>query len=263
MGFDISYHPIKTEEIKKWYFDALNDDSIIDQVSKEFRLDNSFTVKYKEIIKVGRETDPTESFEKSHGFYVAVIQGLFRQYFYLRGSAFSFLIEENELFRKYTTGWENILDNKPTNPIANKITENYSSGVYISPQNVINLLNDYESQDEVKSTLNKFYSNGHISVFLKALEAARNINGGVLEATEVIEPNPLDLNSTETYSNLFNCDTEGPLLYQATAIKQIEQIEKANNISSGDILNNYEYVKTDIQNGEKTEKKSFWKRLFG
>ena len=45
-------------------------------------------------LRVGAETESNELFDKSHGFYIAVIQGFFRDYYYTRGSAFSFLVEQ-------------------------------------------------------------------------------------------------------------------------------------------------------------------------
>ena len=34
---------------------------------------------------LGPETEPDELFDKSHGFYIAVVQGFFRDYYYIRG----------------------------------------------------------------------------------------------------------------------------------------------------------------------------------
>jgi hypothetical protein len=33
-------------------------------------------------LRVGAGTEPDELFDKSHGFYIAVIQGFFRDYYY-------------------------------------------------------------------------------------------------------------------------------------------------------------------------------------
>lgn len=60
-----------------------------------------------------------------------------------------------------------------------------------------------------------------LPVFIKALQYAKENNLGLLEASEVVEPNPLDLNNSESYSNLLNCDTEGALIYEKIALKQL------------------------------------------
>lgn len=49
---------------------------------------------------------------------------------------------------------------------------------------------------------------------------------GLLEATDVVVPNVIDLNKTESYSNLFNCDPEGALIYREIAMEQIAQALK-------------------------------------
>ena len=38
--------------------------------------------KYLNTLHVGAETESNELFDKSHGFYIAVIQGFFRDYYY-------------------------------------------------------------------------------------------------------------------------------------------------------------------------------------
>lgn len=43
----------------------------------------------------------------------------------------------------------------------------------------------------------------------------------------MVEPNPIDLNRSESFSNLFNCDTQGALIYADIAAQQIgEAIER-------------------------------------
>jgi len=38
-----------------------------------------------------------------------------------------------------------------------------------------------------------------------------------------VEPNPLDLNKSSSYSNLFNCDPNGAIIYTQTAMQQISE----------------------------------------
>ena len=45
----------------------------------------------------------------------------------------------------------------------------------------------------------------------------------------MVEPNPIDLNRSESFSNLFNCDTQGALIYAEISAQQIgEAIERSN-----------------------------------
>ena len=57
-------------------------------------MEDFYAEKYLDTLRVGAETESDELFDKSHGFYIAVIQGFFRDYYYTRGSAFSFLVEQ-------------------------------------------------------------------------------------------------------------------------------------------------------------------------
>lgn len=149
----------------------------------------------------------------SHGFYIAVIQGFFRDYYYTRGSAFSFLVEQKPEYARYFTSWEQITPVSFPNPMQNRIIENYCSGVYLSPDQVIQLLKDMEQDPKVLEDLEGLWSNGQIAVLKKALSAAAKSGVGLLEATEVVEPNPISPNESTSYSNLYHCDRDGVYLY--------------------------------------------------
>jgi hypothetical protein len=260
MGWDISYHPISEKQINEWYFDVLDNQELIEKLSTENKIEDFYKEKYKETIKVGLETKTDDIFDKNHGYYVAVVQGFFQKFFYTRGSALSF--SENPLLKKYYKKWTEIIPNeKLTKNVNNQIVENYCSGVYISKDKVTELLNDYENNPELRKELDDLFSHNRISVFKKALKFAQENELGLLEATEVIEPNPMDLNNSSCYSNLFNCDPEGAMLYQQAAMEQIAEIEKSQNLEAGEISSKAEYKVTNVE--PKKEKKGFWKKLFG
>lgn len=263
MGYDVSYHPIKEEEIQNWYFDAIDNNKLITKLATAHNMDEFYVQKYKDTLAVAPKTLATEFFDNTHGLYIAVVQGFFRTYYYTRGSAFSFLIDEKPEFKNYTKPWQEIVKTKINNPIKNKITDNYSAGIFIPADKVQQLLSDYKTDQNVKNELDNFYSHQRISVFLKALTFAQENNMGLLEATEVVEPNPMDLNSSTSYSNLFNCDKEGVYLYQDAALEQIREVEQMNNMESGEISKNAAYVKTQVEEVKEKEKKGFWKKLFG
>jgi hypothetical protein len=226
MGYDVTYHPISEKEIEEWYFDVLADNKKIEILAEEYSIDEFDINKYKDVIKTGLQVDAKEAFDNTHGFYIAIVQGLFRTFFYTRGSSFSFLIDENNYFRKYTKKWQDIVKQKIVNPVNNKITQNYCSGIYIPFEKVVDLLNDYNKNDKVKNDLNKYYSDNRISVFIKALEYSKDNKTGLLEATEVVEPNPNDLNKSTGYTNFWNCDHDGPMLYREAVLDQMEEIKK-------------------------------------
>ncbi|WP_454879532.1 hypothetical protein [Sphingobacterium detergens] len=272
MGFDISYHPISEKQINTWYFEVITNPEKIEALASDHQIDDFYKTKYQDTINAGRETDQNDYFDKTHGFFIAVIQGFFETYFYIRGGALSF--SENNQLDSYYKKWEEFIPLESlTKKVENRLVENYCSGVYISADQVVRLLEDYHNKVEIKSELDQLFSEGRISIFLKALNFAKEHGLGLLEATEVVEPQPFDLNESKSYSNLFNCDKEGPLLYQAAAFEQIKDIEQRNGLPENEVLHNVKVEKVHVEpehtttDTEKTDvvaqKKSFWKRLFG
>ena len=137
-------------------------------------IEDFYAEKYLDTLRVGVGTESDELFDKSHGFYIAVIQGFFRDYYYTRGSAFSFLVEEKPEYERYFTSWDQVTPVSFPNPMQNRIIENYCSGVYLSPDQVMQLLKDMEQDPKVLEDLEGFWSNGQIAVLKKALSALQN-----------------------------------------------------------------------------------------
>lgn len=231
MGFDVSYHPISEKEMNEWYFDRLvdvknQDFRKINSLAREFAIDGFYVERYMEIIKAGLMSKENDSFEETHGFYVAAIQGLFRKFFYTRGVALSFLIEENVSIAKYTKSWEEILGTEIDVPVANKIIENYSSGVYIPHERLKELYIDYNRNPKFRETLSNHFSHGRIKVFMTAVMYSIDNKMGLLEATEVVELNPIELSKSKCFSKISNCDRDGVLLYQQMALEEKEEAQE-------------------------------------
>ena len=229
MGYDISYHAIGKEEISQWYFKPLKlaqkgDFEAIAKIAREAGMDEFYVEKYTDGFRSALQYGTQGIFNKTHGFHLAVAQGYFREYFYTRGTAFSFLAEQSFKFKPYISDWREVLPAEFlaefSGEIHNEIIENYCCGAYLSVAGVQNLLRDYEAGGEVKSAVDEFYAQ-NLPVFLKALNSAAELGVGLLEATEVVEPNPIDLNKSESFSNLFNCDQQGALIYAEIAAQQI------------------------------------------
>ena len=227
MGYDVSFHPISPEEMRKWYCTPL---TWIQQGQEEKALalaaqhgmEDFYAEKYLDTLRVGAETEPDELFDKSHGFYIAVIQGFFRDYYYTRGSGFSFLMEEKPEYARYFTPWAQVVPTTFPNPAENQIIENYCSGVYLSQNQVTQLLRDLKQAPKVLEDLEEIWCDGQLAVLKKALVAAAELGVGLLEATEVVEPNPIHPNESTSYSNLYHCDRDGVYLYMDAASRQIE-----------------------------------------
>ena len=72
--------------------------------------------------------------------------------------------------------------------------------------------------------LERIWSNGQLAVLKKALTAAAELSVGLLEATEVVEPNPIRPNESTSYSNLYHCDRDGVYLYIDTVSAQLADV---------------------------------------
>lgn len=229
MGYDVSFHPISPDEIQEWYFTPLTwiqqgQEEKVLALAAQYGIEDFYTEKYLDTLRVGKKTEPDELFDKSHGFYIAVIQGFFRDYYYTRGSAFSFLLEEKPDYARYFTPWAQVVPTAFPNPAENRIVENYCSGVYLAPEQVLNLLRDLEQENVVQKDLEEHWSNGQFAVLKKALSAAAELGVGLLEATEVVEPNPISPNESTSYSNLYHCDRDGVYLYIDTVSAQLADV---------------------------------------
>ena len=193
MGYDVSFHPISPEEMREWYFTPLTwiqqgQEEKVLALAAQHGMEDFYAEKYLDTLRVGAETEPDELFDKSHGFYIAVIQGFFRDYYYTRGSSFSLLMEEKPEYVRYFTPWAQVVPTAFPNPAENQIIENYCSGVYLSRDQVTQLLRDLEQEPKVLEDLEGVWSDGQLAVLKKALVAAAELGVGLLEATEVVEP---------------------------------------------------------------------------
>lgn len=217
MGYDITFHPISEEQMDAWYFSLMDslakgDTSRLEAVAEEAGMDPFYINKYRDLMKYAAGTPPSERFETTHGFYMAVVQGFFRKHYYVRGTALSFMAEEYPLMKRYITPWKDILPEGIFPPAQQGIVENYSAGVYLSAEQVKELLSDYERNKEVREAVDDYFmENG----------------AGLLEATDVVEVEPLDLKKTTSYSDLNQCDQEGAFIYQKVARAQISEFMKS------------------------------------
>ena len=186
MGYDVSFHPISPEEMQKWYFTPLTwvqqgQEEKVLALAVQHGIEDFYAEKYLDTLRVGAGTEPDELFDKSHGFYIAVIQGFFRDYYYTRGSGFSFLIEEKPEYARYFTSWEQVVPTAFPNPAENQIIENYCAGVYLSPKQVVQLLRNLEQDPKVCEDLERIWSNGQLAVLKKNWKAIlAGIASGVL-----------------------------------------------------------------------------------
>ena len=79
MGYDVSFHPISPEEMREWYFTPLTwmqqgQEEKVLTLAVQHGMEDFYAEKYLDTLRVGAGTESDELFDKSHGFYIAVIQ---------------------------------------------------------------------------------------------------------------------------------------------------------------------------------------------
>lgn len=245
MGWDITYHPISKEEVHSIYFKGLQDLEHYKTIASQFGMDDFYTEQLKSRFAEARTIEKDLPFNKGHAFYIAIISGFLRKHHYLRGAAFSFLADD-KLMSRYVSDWKQLVPEDFKNCVFdNRLTENYCGGVFLSNEALKALRSDYSCNSAVRDKLDDVFSHGRLDIFWRAVDDAIENDLALVEATEIVEPNPLDLNSTRSLTNLFNCYPDGALLYAEASLEQLAQIESM----------------TEPVTQEK--KKGFFTRLFG
>lgn len=268
MGYDISYHPISTKEMNEWYFEHLSeavreDFAELEILGKNKGVNEFYISKYIDTMKTAAQTKDSDNFEKTHAYYLAVVQGFFACYYYTRGTAFSSLVKEKPEMKRFVCSWNQVKPSFIACPVSDTLSENYSGGIYIGEEQARELLSSYENGNRERQIVLDFYEQNS-PVFIKALRDAVKQQRGLMEASEVVEPNPLDLNESASFSNLFNCDTEGALIYQKMTLSQLQEVAEREHVPLEEILQNTSYNKINIKakKEEAVPKRSILSKLF-
>lgn len=223
MGWDITYHPVADSEIRGLYFRALEDATLVEPLQQQFRIEPFYMEQLQERIDEARSISADVPFEKGHALYLAIVAGHLRRYHYLRGSALSFFIDDPVIAR-YFADWRQLVPPQWADAAAgNHLRENYGGGVFITHDRLKQMRADYGGDNELRARLDELFSDGRLAVFWSVVDDAIGKECGLLEASEVVEPNPMDLNASTSMSNLLNCAPDGALLYAEAAAAQLQE----------------------------------------
>ena len=237
MDYSVSYHPISVEQMREWYFDVFEDMGAVESLrlkipEKQLKkhtleeLETYYKDKYISIMKRSRELD-YESFNKWHGYFIAIAQGFFETFYFVQGSAISSIID-TAFHDTYVTDWADVIpsDYLDGMQVSNKIEGAFSAGAYISAAQVKKLLADYKKDDEIKDLLDAQFEGRKIDVFLAALKYASENDQGLLEATKVIEQSSELFEEPSCFSNSFNCDVISAAVYTSDLAAHFDEIYK-------------------------------------
>ncbi|WP_447945353.1 hypothetical protein [Stenotrophomonas indicatrix] len=221
MGWDITYHPIADCEIRDIYFRALEDPTLVSELQQRFQIHPFYVEQLQERLEEARTFGLEVPFEKGHALYLAIVAGHLRRYHYLRGSALSFFIDD-PIVARYFADWRELVPPAWRDAAAgNHLQENYGGGVFITHGRLRQLRADYALDADLSSRLDELFSDGRLAVFWSVVDDAIANGCGLLEATEVVEPNPMKLEVSTSLSNLLNCSKDGALLYAQAAATQL------------------------------------------
>ena len=269
MGFDISYHPISKSQMEEWYFAPLKalrdgDESVLNAFV-ESQGEEFFHEKYLDHMKYFATLDAEDRSEKGLLYGLPIIGGFFRDYQYVRGAAFSLVIERYSDMDRYRTPWSEVLPSWIPAPGNDLIEENYSTGIFIDSEHVKELLNDLDNNEEVHKILVELFGADNLGVFRFALQDAANTDSGLIEATEVMEVQPFDLNKSTCYSDIRFCDPRGALIYRDVALAQVRE---ATGMTDDEIAENVVYQKSnydipDTEADKPDKKRGLLSKLFG
>lgn len=237
MDLSISYHPISEAQMKAWYFDAFEDIAVIDalqvripekQLKKHdfVELQTFYKDKYTEMIKRSRDLD-YDDFNKWHAYFLAIVQGFFETFYFVQGSSLSSIIDP-EFHATYVTAWEDVIPNDYIEDlkVSSKLQGPYSGGVYMSAENVTQLLHDYQNDPSIKELLDEQFTGRKVEVFLAALNYASKNNQGLIEAAKVIEQSGELFEEPSCFSNTFNCDVISAAVYTSDLAAHFDAIYK-------------------------------------
>ena len=229
MGYDVSFHPISQSEMDEWYFTPLNwvklgQEEKVLKLANRYGMEPFYAQKYFDTLRVGADTGEDELFDKSHGFYLACDSGLFSHLLLYQGECLFFLSRAETGIWAVLYPWEQLTPLPPSQIRQKTGLWRIIAPGYTYPQSRWrNFSGTWRKTPQVHADLESLWSCGQLAVLKKALTVARKLGCGLLEATEVVEPNPIRPNESESYSNLYHCDRDGIFLYIDTVVQQIKR----------------------------------------
>lgn len=231
MGFDITYHPISKEEIKKYCLNVVIDpglaeetknlltkkqeerEQILDPIFKEMqKAKTSIMETLKRVQNREEIDDENKKLSYQYGripYCCAAIAGFLHPYFYARGACLAFLCEKEEYFTKYL---ESIYDIKPVFYNAGDktatyeprmssaiyILENYKGGGYVAYEKLNELKKDL-LDPKFKKVIDKYFGKEKGAI-LETIEYCLKKKIGFIEASDIVVP--LDNKFTSAPQNL-------------------------------------------------------------
>jgi len=194
MGYDITLHPFSRKEFKYFIEEVVEKPETID--SRVAAIHNKETERafivdaiYSNIpaFKIDIDKNGVEV-EKTTGMLSAAIMGYLHPYWYLRNGLLADLLD-HELFSGLNTNLAALVkeENKKYFASGEGIIENYSSGFYLTFQQVTKL-NDELSRPDSRKVAEKFLGDENYSLLKKCFTYCMENELDLLEASDIYVP---------------------------------------------------------------------------
>ena len=112
MGYDVSFHPISPKKcgngiLPLTWVQQGQEEKVL-ALAAQHGIEDFYAEKYLDTLRVGAGQSRMSCLIKAM-VYIAVVQGFFQDYYYTRGSSFSFLMEKKPEYARYFTPWAQVM----------------------------------------------------------------------------------------------------------------------------------------------------------
>lgn len=227
MGHDLTYHLFARDEVRDVYFAGVADpDTCIDALAERFELDQVMRDELRTCFAEAGRFVPDSPFHRTHGMMMAIVAGYLRPYWYVRGAGFSDLLVECPEFGTYVTDWRDVTPGWVQHHASATLADHYCCGVFIDHAGLQRLRQDYAQGGSIALRLDETFPDGRLEVFWQAVDAAIAHRTGLIEAVDVVIPDPLDPEQTRCASFAPNCQVDGIILYARAAMQQLQAMQQ-------------------------------------
>ena len=169
MGFDVTYHPVDEAGLHRFYFSLLSGEVTVAQRCQEFTIDPIFQEKLEGFVAEDRNLEVGTRFDSTLGWHAAAAAGIFARFHYLRNAMLSNLPG----IEAYTKPWQEIMPSaSEVFTFDNRITENYSSGVFIPPEQIAPLRSALTDGTLSPDDVAKNFPGNQLNILLTAFDEA-------------------------------------------------------------------------------------------
>lgn len=197
MGFDVTFHPVSKEDLKRFLVDVVEDPKLIGARLNELSKDENA----RRDIRAGIydrfpdwlsefEEGGDLTFEGTFAFAAAALAGYRHPYWYARGSAVAFLLETaphlGGFFVPLGRQFKGAIAKLPDYS-GGLISQNYTASGFVEPQRLPDLKKELVALAASKKLYQVFDEQGYDAVS-RAIDYALPKGLGLMEATDLVVP---------------------------------------------------------------------------